>query len=262
MKLLKIISSIILISIISNCDATDNSSNHPLTGTQEVKANAVQEVTTAPALSIAFLPDKSGSVAQHNIPKFRIEDLNPAINYIRKHGGAVLLAVVASNSDKTTVQVQIDPDSVPARPVRPFEGNYSNRFAFHDAKEKYMEVRLPQFRHDSTRYAKSIEDKIREFKTKAKELMNAKHNPKETDIGSAINRASYFHRLAPSNAKRVTVLISDGLDTQGSEIRTHKNMDIAYYLAYGSTKPLGSWADKCKPIITPDLDFALTEILN
>lgn len=213
-------------------------------------------------ISIAFLNDVSGSRSDFNIPEFKVTDIEPAINYVVEHGGAVMFGKISANSDQTTVQFFVDPSKKPEKPYKPRESQYSDRFSYQNAVNIYEDEILPEYEANRNKYNSEIQEKAEDFKKQVQALIDRKIDPHETDIGDGINRSINFHNLAPSDAKLVTVLISDGIDTQKNTTNCRENSNIELYLAYGSTNPTGGWVEKCKPIITPDLKFAFTKIIN
>lgn len=221
----------------------------------------VQQKKVLHPKSIAFLDDQSGSREQVGIPPLQIEDLEPAIRYVIGHGGAVLVGVISANSDYTTVQFRIDPARVPEKPSKPKKSDFTNKFSFYQAVNKYKEQVLPDYRKDSAAYVQQVIRKAEKFKVDAEELLTTKRNSSNTDIVNAINRSLYFHQTAPEGAKHYTVLISDGIATTKGQLTNPNQLPVEYYCAYGSSQAKGHWIDTCNPVMTPDLVTAL-EMIN
>lgn len=211
-------------------------------------------------ISVAFLDDYSGSREEFGIPLLTVNDLQPAIDYIVTNGGSVLFGIIAANSDYTTQQFTIDSKLIPVKPQEPNQSDFSNSFSYYNAKNEYEKNALKKYSSDSSAYQQKVISKVEKFKTDVNKLMEQNHNGGSTDIGGAIMRTINFHRTAIANSKHYTILVSDGIDWVKTPVIEHSNLNVLYFLSYGSNKAQGNWMEVCKPVITPDLETALSQI--
>ena len=223
-------------------------------GNNTVKTETIP-ATKKPAMSIAILEDFSGSRAEYKIPELTIKDLQPAIDYVIQNGGAVMYGVIEANSDYTTHQLRIDISSKPVKPKKPRKKDFSNSYSYYNALNKYKNIVLETYKKDSADYVNRIRTKVQKFKSEVANEMTQKHNSGNTDIGSAILRSIIFHNTSNTN-HHYTLLISDGIDYVKTPVKDCNTTNIKYYLCYGSNKAQGPWKEKCKPVVTPDLETA------
>jgi len=179
----------------------------------------VAHLIPAPAcapVDIAAIPDKSRSGPANRTPELRLDHLAPVLDLLRVCGGQLAIGFINEQSNRPLTRLYV-PAPPALRPLaRPdMEGN-----PFLAAQE------LERYRDDSTHYAHErarhrvhVDSLIEDFSRRIADALLAPPEAGATDVFSVLARAEHFHAepsIWPSPSVKITVLITDAIDTVGA----------------------------------------------
>ncbi|MEL6441075.1 MAG: hypothetical protein AAFQ80_17695 [Cyanobacteria bacterium J06621_8] len=203
----------------------------------EIIAGIEQQSNNSP-LSVVIANDLSGSRADHRIASLTLEQLQPLIAYISKHGGEIAFLSICDDSNRAAIRVKIPSPpvitkddfqlvSVPVPPdrdkINAFDypqalKEFENEEAKSQAQQAENQKILADKQSKRDLRQKEANQKLGAFKTQLQPELNRDATCQLTDIYSVIDRANLVlneEQIGWSQSpKKFALFVTDGLDTR------------------------------------------------